>query len=63
MTEILSTNLLRYVFACFIKMLQHKKVDVSEEINLDKTDKSKECMLCNYWYFLSRFFLKFLSKF
>ena len=44
-------------------MLQHKKVDVSEEINLDKTDKSKECMLCNYWYFLSRFVLKFLSKF
>ena len=40
-------------------MLQHKKVHVSEEINLDKTDKSKECMLCHYWYFQVDFFLNF----
>ena len=25
--------------------------NVSEGININKTSKSKECMLCHYWYF------------
>ena len=32
-------------------MLQNKKIDVSEVINVNKTNASKECLLCHYWYF------------
>ena len=30
--------------------------NVSERININKTNKSKECMLCRYWYFLDKNF-------
>ena len=29
-------------------MLLYEKIDISEGINFDKTDKSKECMICHY---------------
>ena len=32
-------------------MLQYKRIDVSEWIDLNKTSVSKECMICHYWYF------------
>ena len=32
-------------------MLQYKSIDVSEDIDFDKTNKSVECMICHYWYF------------
>ena len=32
-------------------MLQHERIAVSEGIDLNKSDKSKECMICHYWYF------------
>ena len=32
-------------------MLQYDRIDVSEEIDINKTNKSKEYMLCQYWYF------------
>ena len=32
-------------------MLQYKKLNVSEEIDTNKTSASKECMLCQHWYF------------
>ena len=32
-------------------MLRYQKIDVSEEIDLNKTSKSKECELCLYWFF------------
>ena len=32
-------------------MLQYKRIYVSEGINVNKTNASKECMLCHYWYF------------
>ena len=32
-------------------MLQYKKIDVSEGVDVNKTSASKECMLCHYWYF------------
>ena len=32
-------------------MLQYERIDVSEGIDLNKSDKSKECMICHYWYF------------
>ena len=32
-------------------MLQYKKIDVSEGIDINKTSPSKKCMLCHYCYF------------
>ena len=35
-------------------MLYYYRIDVSEGIDVVKTRKSKECDICNYWYFLNR---------
>ena len=32
-------------------MLQYERIDISEGIDLDESGKSKECMICHYWYF------------
>ena len=32
-------------------MLQYRKTDVSEGIDVNKTSASKECKLCHYWFF------------
>ena len=32
-------------------MIQCERIDVSEGIDLCKSNKSKECMICHYWYF------------
>ena len=32
-------------------MLKYKRIDIFEGIDFDKSDKSKECMICHYWYF------------
>ena len=32
-------------------MLRYQKIDVSERINVSKTNASKECKLCHYWFF------------
>ena len=49
--EILSQTLFRGLFVWIIKMLQYEKIDISEEIDTNKTRASKECMLCHYCYF------------
>ena len=33
-------------------MLEYERIDTSEGIDINKTKKSKECILCHYWYFL-----------
>ena len=33
------------------KILQYKRIDISKRIDLNKPDKSKECIICHYWYF------------
>ena len=33
-------------------MLEYDKIDIWEGVDINKTNKSKECMLCRYWYFL-----------
>ena len=38
------------------KMLEYDRIDISEEIDIDATNKTKECMLCHYWYFLDQNF-------
>ena len=37
-------------------MLEYDRIDISEGIDVDKTNKSKECMFFHYWYFLSKNF-------
>ena len=32
-------------------MLQYERIDISEGIDSDKSNKSVECMICHYWYF------------
>ena len=32
-------------------MLKYNRIDISEEINVNKTKASKECDVCHYWYF------------
>ena len=32
-------------------MLQHERIDVSEGVDINKSNKSKESMLRHYWYF------------
>ena len=37
-------------------MLVYERIDISDGIHVDKSDKSKECKLCHYWYFLDKNF-------
>ena len=37
-------------------MLEYERIDISERTDVDMSDKSKECMLCHYWYFLDKNF-------
>ena len=37
-------------------MLEYDRIDISEGIDIDKTNKSKECHICHYWYFLEKNF-------
>ena len=32
-------------------MLYYDRIDISEVIDLAKSNKSKECMICHYWFF------------
>ena len=37
-------------------MLKYDKIDITEGIDLNKTNKSKECVFCHYWYYLNKNF-------
>ena len=37
-------------------MLEHDKINISEGIDVNKTNESKEHILCHYWYFLNKNF-------
>ena len=32
-------------------MLEYNRIDISEEIDVNKTNLSNECKLCHYWFF------------
>ena len=32
-------------------MLEYGRIDISEGIDVNKTNLSKECNICHYWYF------------
>ena len=37
-------------------MIEYKRIDISDGIDISKTNQSKECILCHYWYFLDKNF-------
>ena len=32
-------------------MSQYERIDISERIDFNKSNKSLKCMICHYWYF------------
>ena len=38
-------------------MLEYDGIDISEGIDINKTNATKECDLCHYWYFLDKDFM------
>ena len=32
-------------------MLEYDRIDISEGIDVNKTNTSKQCDICHYWYF------------
>ena len=32
-------------------MLEYERIDISEGTDVNKTNLSKECDICHYWYF------------
>ena len=38
------------------KNVKYDKIDIKEGIDVDKTNKSRECMFCHYWYCLNKNF-------
>ena len=37
-------------------MLKYDRVDISEVIDINKTNASKKCDICHYWYLLDKGF-------
>ena len=37
-------------------MLKYDRIDISEGIDADKTNESRECKFCHYWCFLNKNF-------
>ena len=37
-------------------MLEYDRTDISEGIDINKANASKECDICHYWYFLDKNF-------
>ena len=37
-------------------MLKYDRTDISEGINVDKTNESRECMFYHFWYYLNKNF-------
>ena len=35
-------------------MIEYDRIDLDEGIDLNKTSNSRECWLCNFWYFLDK---------
>ena len=35
-------------------MLEYDRIDISQGIDIDKTNAIKKCDICHYWYFLDK---------
>ena len=33
-------------------MVEYDRIDVSKETDVNKSDDSRQCIICHYWYFL-----------
>ena len=44
------------MFVWNVCLLEYDRIDISEGIDVDMSNRWKECMLCHYWYFLSKNF-------
>ena len=40
-----------YVVTSNVYMLEYDRIDISEEIDVNKAIASKECDICHYWHF------------
>ena len=36
-------------------MLYYHRIDINKGIDLAKSNNSKECMICHYWFFNNKF--------
>ena len=45
-----------YIIMNDIKILYYVRTEVSEETDVNKQTKAKECDICHYWYFLDKAF-------
>ena len=55
--KIIPSKLFRWMFAWIsIKKLEYYRIDILEGINVDKTNATKKCKICHYWYFLDKNF-------
>ena len=45
-----------YMNVCILSMLCFDRIDVSEEVDINKTSAPKECNICHYWHFLNKGF-------
>ena len=41
----------KQMFVWVIKMIEYKRTDGSDRIDTNKSNKSKQCIICHYWYF------------
>ena len=39
-----------------MKMLEYDRIDKSEGVDMSETNRSRECDICHYWYFLDKNF-------
>ena len=46
------SSVIKFLVAIFMKVLYYDRIDEWEGIDVNKTNWSKECMICHYWYFL-----------
>ena len=37
-------------------MLEYDRIDILEGTDMGKTNKSRDCDICHYWYFLDKNF-------
>ena len=38
-------------------MLEYEKIDISEGIDVNKSNNSRKCSSCHFWYFIDRIFI------
>ena len=44
------------IFCMNYKMLEYDRIDISEGLDINKTNASKKCEICHYWVFLNKKF-------